>query len=300
MKVRVSALALVCVLGCQDNKNGTGPAGSVSYATVKVTAPPSSGAVATSAGKAPATVCRIISASGSMKRDAESSGDGGVSNGDVMGDSWVDLTTGAKLAIKNGTTTREMLFEGPGAVRACVNGEEEMWMPSGVFTSVVGAGETPGSEVWIVTPHAVFRYGSGARLTLTGGEGGVDAKLQSGAAWAWPTERVLMHDAGAPKVVEGWTEIPTGANVTFVSKKSPSQVLGDCEQASKAAHDLGASIVSRDASLAEAAPQHVVARQKAHAICAIAELVAARSLDPVERQRLLPRARTANAKWREL
>jgi hypothetical protein len=57
--------------------------------------------------------------------------------------------------------------------------------------------------------------------------------------------------------------------------------------------------VTKDASLGEAAPQHVVLRQKAHAICAVAELVSARSLDPVERGRLLPRAHTANAQWRD-
>jgi len=282
------ALALLVVWGCKDDKNGTGPAGSVSYANVKLTAPPSSGSFSTPAGKPPATVCRIISATGPMKRDAASGGDGGVSSGDVMGDSWVDLNAGAKLGIKNGTTTREMLFEGPGAVRACVNGEEEMWMPNGVFTSVIGAGETPGSEVWIVTPHAVVRYGSGAHLTLTASVPRLDVKLSSGSAWAYATD-------GA-----GWTEIAAGKSESFVSKKSPSQVLGDCEQASKAAHDLGSQIVSRDASLAEAAPQHVAARQKAHAICAIAELVAERSFDNIERQRLLPRARSANAKWREL
>ncbi len=205
-----------------------------------------------------------------------------------------------------------MLVDGPGSVRACVAGEEDLWMASGTYTSVVGAGETPGSEVWVVTPHAVVRYGSGAHLTLVGGVPRLDAKLGGGAAWAYPVDGVLMH-AGAPHVdgsagggtsqlrsVDGWTEIPVNANVSFTSKKSPSQVLGDCEQAAKAAHDLGEQIMTRDASLAEAAPQHVIARRKAHAICAVAEMLATRSLDPMERQRLLPRARAANAKWREL
>ncbi len=299
---RADALALVVLTsvfwGCRDgNKGGDNAAPSVSYAKVTLSAP-SGGSVVAPASSAPkaATVCRIISATGSMTRD----GDGGVSGGDVMGDSWIELAAGAKIGIKNGTTTREMLVEGPGAVRACVSGEEEVWMSAGVYTSVIGAGETPGSEVWVVTPHAVVRYGSGAHLTLTGGVPRLDAKLAGGAAWAYVVDGIAMHDAGAPKDVDGWTEIPVNANVSFSSRKSPSQVLGDCEQAAKTAHDIGQQIMTRDASLAEAAPQHVIARRKARALCAVAELVAARSLDPLERQRLLPRARAANAKWREL
>ena len=35
------------------------------------------------------------------------------------------------------------------------------------------------------------------------------------------------------------------------------------------------------------------------AVCSLAELVSARSLDVVERGRLLPRAHTANAQWRD-
>jgi hypothetical protein len=291
-RASVVAMVVLCV-ACQDKSGGTGPSGSVSYANVKVTAPPNGSVTATTTHPS-TTVCRIISASGPLKRD-----DAGVAAGEVMGDSWVELNAGAKLAVKNGTTTRETLFDGPGAVRACVNGDEEMWMGGGVFTSVIGAGETPGAEVWVVTPHAVVRYGSGAHITLNVSVPRVDVKLQSGAAWAYAIEAFTAHDAGAAKVVDGWTEIPVNANASFASRKAPSQVLGECEQAAKAAHDLGVAIVNKDASLGEAAPQHVVLRQKAHAVCAIAELLASRSLDPLERERLLPRARTANMKWRD-
>jgi hypothetical protein len=290
----VLVAAGLALAACHDS-NAT-DAGPVTYNKASLTAAGSGSVTVPAAGAKPAMVCRIISATGSMLRD----GDAGVANGDVMGDSWIELTPGAKIGIKNGTTTREMLIDGPGAVRACVSGEEDVWMASGTYTSVIGAGETPGSEVWVVTPHAVVRYGSGAHLTLVGGVPRLDTKLGGGDAWAYAVDGVLMHDAGAPHVVDGWTEIPVNANVSFSSHKSPSQVLTDCEQAAKAARDLGEQIMTRDASLAEAAPQHVIARRKAHAICAVAELVAARSLDPMERQRLLPRARAANAKWREL
>jgi hypothetical protein len=162
-----------------------------------------------------------------------------------------------------------------------------MWIDGGVFTSVLGAGETPGAEVWVVTPHGVVRYGSGARVTLHVSVPRVNVAVEGGSAWMWPVE------GGA------WTEVAAGKSATLTTRKAPSQIVGDCEQAANAAHDLGMAIVTRDAALGEAAPQHVVLRQKAHAICAVAELVAARSLDPVERGRLQPRAHTANGRWRD-
>lgn len=270
----------VVVVACKD-KGGDGATGAVSYANVTFSAPP--GSVSAISPKGAQTVCRAISATGRIHHED----DAGVAAGDVVGDAWALLGPGSKLAVKNGTTSRETLFDGPGAVRPCVGGEEEMWIDGGVFTSVIGAGESPGAEVWVVTPHGVVRYGSGARVTLNVTVPRVDAKVEGGSAWMWPVEG------------NTWTEIPAGKAATLSTRKAPSQIVGDCEQAAKAAHDLGVAIVTKDASLGEAAPQHVALRQKAHAICAIAELVSARSLDPVERGRLLPRAHTANAQWRD-
>ena len=277
-------VASLAVVACQDKSGGSGPTGSVSYAQVHVTAPP--GSVSASVPKGVQTVCRVINASGTLSRD-DPSHDAGVVANDVMGDAWAELGVGAKLAVKNGTTSRETLFEGPGAVRACVNGEEEMWMYTGGFKSVIGAGESPGAEVWIVTPHGVVRYGSGARVTLNVSVARVDIKVEGGTAATWSVEG------------NAWTEVGAGKTGTLTTRKAPSQIILDCEAAAIAAHDLGVAIVSRDASLAEAAPQHVALRQKAHAICAVAELVAARSLDPLERGRLLPRAHAANGRWRD-
>ncbi|HEX4514501.1 MAG TPA: hypothetical protein VGH87_10725 [Polyangiaceae bacterium] len=272
--------AVVVVAACKD-KSGDGATGAVSYAKVTTSAPP--GSVSTIVPKGPRTVCRAISATGHLTHED----DAGLAANDLVGESWVELAPGSKLAVKNGTTTREMLFDGPGAIRACVNGEEEMWVNGGVFTSVIGAGETPGAEVWVVTPHGVVRYGSGARVTMNVMVMRVDVKVEGGSAWMWPID------------TNAWTEIGAGKTATLSTRKAPSQIVADCEQAAKAAHDLGVAIVTNDASLAEAAPQHVVLRQKAHAICAIAELVSNRSLDPVERGRLTPRAHTANSRWRD-
>ena len=287
----LAAFALLAV-ACRDtNKGDAAPA--VSLANVKLTAPPGGSVNVKPENTAP-TVCRAIEAKGTMH-----SGDAGVTEGEVLGSSFVELAEGGHLAVKNGTTTRETIFDGPGAVRACVGGEEEMWMPTGVFTSVVGAGESPGAEVWLVTPHVVLRYGSGAQLHVYASPSRVTVKLTGGTAWAYPIGAMTVMEAGAPHQQDGWVEVPGNGSLAFMSRRAPSQLLGECEDAAKSAHDLAVAIGTRDASLADAAPKHVVARRRAHALCSAAELLAERSFDPVERERLLPRARTANARWRD-
>ncbi len=288
------------LLSCRDPNGGDSGAPAVSQANVRLTAP--SGAnVNIPPQNTAVTVCRIIGANGDIHRDlpGAAADAGAVASGDVAGDTFFNLMAGSKLSVKNGTTTREMIFEGPGDVRVCVGGEEEMWLTGGTFGSVVGAGESPGAEVWVATPHGVIRYGSAAHVKLTVAVSHAEVQLASGGAWIYAADTLGSRDAGATRASDGWYQLAVGSPVVFASKKAPSQILGDCEQAAKAARDLAAQITTHDASLAEAAPRHVVLRQKAHALCAIAELVAARSFDPVERERLLPRAHAASAKWRD-
>jgi len=292
----VFPLVAMALVACHDGgANGDGAAPNVSLAHVTFSAAPNTSLSVTPPHHAP-VVCRAIGASGPLHRDADG---GALLPGDVIGDDFTLLGAGGKLSVKNGVTTRETIFEGPGDVRVCVNGDEEMWMTSGVFTSVIGAGETPGAEVWIVTPHVIVRYGSGTHVKVSASTTKADVDLKAGEAWAYPLGAFTVADAGPPKESEGWVDIPGNGVVTFKSSRAPSQVVGDCEQAAKAAHDLAVQIDTHDASLADAAPKHVVLRRKAHALCAAAELVSARSMDLVERARLLPRARAGSAKWRD-
>ncbi len=293
-----SALLVACASCERSNANDGGAAPNVSYATVKLVNGP--GSVTSPSLAHPAiTVCRIITADGVIHRDTTVDG-GAVAVNDLAGDSFFKLDVGARLIVKNGTTSRETIFEGPGDARACVNGDEEMWLTTGVFTSVAGAGESPGAEVWVATPQGVVRYGSGAHVKINVSVPRAEVQLSSGGAFAYPVDGLsVARDAEALHPVDGWYPIAAGATLTLASKRAPSQILGDCEQAAKAAHDLAVQIGTHDASLAEAAPRHVVLRQKAHALCAVAELVAARSFDPVERDRLMPRAHAASAKWRD-
>jgi len=288
---------LVLTAACTDTTVVTDGGQKVKQAKLNLTTNNSDGQATTPQPKEP-TVCRVISATGPIHQ-ADAADGGVVASGEVAGDSFFTIGAGGRLAIKNGKTTRETIFEGGGDVRVCVNGDEEMWMTTGLFSSVVGAGESPGAEVWIVMPQGVVRYGSGARLHVNVGVK-AEVQLQNGGAFVYPVDAIATsRDAEAPHGTDGWYPAPVGT-LTLTSKKAPSQILGDCEQAAKAAHDLAVQIETRDASLAEAAPRHVVLRQRAHALCSVAELVAARSFDLGERERLLPRAHAAAAKWRDV
>ncbi|HEY1954105.1 MAG TPA: hypothetical protein VGH28_00785 [Polyangiaceae bacterium] len=283
---------VACAFACHDsNKSDAAPA--VSIANVTFSAAPGGSVHVTPEPHGP-TVCRVIELRGGVDQKPVAP-----KNGEPIGEGFATLASGAHLAIKNGTTTRETIFDGPGSVRSCVSGEEEFWMPTGAFTSVFGAGDTPGSEVWIVTPHVVVRYGSGAQIKVLSSTSKANVKLTSGGAWAFPIGSMTPLEAGTPHEQDGWVEVPGNGSLEFVSKRAPSQVVGECELAAKKAHDLAIAIGTRDASLSDAAPKHVVARRRAHALCSVAELVADTSLDPVERERLLPLARAGSTRWRD-
>ncbi len=307
------AVAAACLGACH------GKSGADGGALVSTTAA-TSGATVTSALTAPhptgsaspkgTSLCRAIAVSGPMHRVGSltaAADAGALSSGELAGDDWIDLGPNSKLSIKNGKTSREAIFEGSGSVRVCVGGEEEMWLPLGAFSSVSGSGEAPGAEQWIITPHGIVRYDA-ARVRVTAGVAWTDVTLDSGSAWVFPIDAAYRKDAASkdagregvpvPKGEDGWVSAPPGQTLALFARRSTSQIVTDCEAAAKAAHELAVAIASNDASLAEAAPKHVRARQKAHAICSVAELTASRTLDLVERERMLTRAQAANALWR--
>ena len=313
--MRRAALAAALLLACHGRSESKGgELVSTTAATSGATATAPSPHPADSAGPRKTPLCRAIAVTGPVRRAGTFSvpDAGVVSAGDLAGTDFIDLGPGSRLSIKNGETSREAVFEGTGSVKVCVGGQEEMWLPVGSFNSVAGAGESPGAEQWIVTPHGVIRYAS-ARLHATVGVANADVTLASGSASVFPIDNAYRKpaaDAGAsdagrggvlikPTGGDGWIALPAGQTVAMTARRSTSQIVTECEEVAKAARDLAAGIASRDAALGEAAPMHVQLRQKARAVCAVGELVASRSLDPVERERLLSRVNAATAMWRD-
>jgi hypothetical protein len=312
--VRRLALAAVLLLACHGSSSNGGELVSTTAATSGATVAHSSAPSPHPATPSKAPLCRAIAVTGPVHRVGTLSvpDAGAVKAGELAGPDYIDLGPGSKLSIKNGTTAREAVFEGTGAVKVCVGGEEEMWLPAGTFHSVAGAGESPGAEQWIVTPHGVIRYDA-ARVHVVVGVAYADVTLGSGSASVYPIDNAYrkaaadagVRDAGREGVPikaetgEGWIPVPEGQTIVLAARRSTSQIVTECEEAAKAAHDLAESIATRDAAIGDAAPKHVRLRQKARAVCAVGELAASRALDPVERERLLSRLHAATTMWRD-
>jgi hypothetical protein len=216
--------------------------------------------------------CRAIAVEGDVR--IESDVDAGAtpltSSSEIPAEPWLLLAKEARLVAKDPRTARETTFLGPGRVRACVNRGEESWASTGSFESVVGAGESPGAEEWVVTPEAVVRYAT-ARLRVDASPQSTRLRLANGVAFLWPPQ----GEAAA----EGWQRL-TAAETTV-----PGPPRTD-STAATAAVDRCASLATRSQELARAlltppdggsgggsvAAEQVTARRLARAACALAAL----------------------------
>jgi hypothetical protein len=216
--------------------------------------------------------CRAIAADGDVR--IESGTDAGAtpltSSSEIPVEAWLLLGKDARLVAKDPRTTRETTFLGPGRFRACVNLGEESWASAGSFESVVGAGESPGAEEWVVTPEAVVRYAA-ASLHVDASPQGTRLRLANGVAFLWPPQ----GEAAA----EGWQRV-TAAETTI---PGPSRTDGS---AAATAVDRCALLAARSQELARAllappdggpgggnvAAEQVTARRLARAACALAAL----------------------------
>jgi hypothetical protein len=212
-------------------------------------------------------------------------------------ESWLTLAPSSRLVAKDPRTTRETTFLGGGRVRPCVDRREESWVAAGTFESVVGAGESPGSEEWLVTPLAVLRYAS-AKLRVAVGPKGTSITPSAGVTFAWLADDARARpgsdaDAGtgAPRGVDagsagakvpaadGWERV---ADVPWVLEPTASM---PAPQAARASVDRCAALADRSHELAQllmapsvglpdasAAADQVIARRQARAACAVAAL----------------------------
>jgi len=296
------AIAAAAASGaCGRGKGSAGDAGfpaSGSTPAPDVRGAPGSGHGATEAHLR----CRAIAADGDVR--AELDADAGTTRlanmSEIPGEAWLLLAQGARLVAKDVRTTRETTFLGPGQARACVNRREESWISAGSFESVVGAGESPGAEQWVVTPQAVLRYGA-ARLRVDVDARGTRVRLANGVAFLWPPQ----GEAGG----EGWQRV-TAAETAI------AEPPGARSDAAAAAVDRCSSLAARSRELAGAllsppdggldggnvAAEQVTTRRLARAACAIAAL----RVDPVavgesgRKEGLSAKVRAAEADWRAL
>jgi hypothetical protein len=218
--------------------------------------------------------CRIIALEG--KAVAETEGDAGpLALQQGLPDGWLDVGGATRLVVKDPRTTRETTFRGPGRVRGCVGAVEESWVALGAFESTAGAGEAPGAEEWVVTPHAVVRYAS-AKLRADVRPTGTTVTMVAGVAFLWPPAPAARtpgahHDEVA--LDEGWQRLPMGDG-TAARGGAPGEAVDRCAALAERSRALTVSLFSAEGGTPSGATvtEQVTTRRLARAACALAEL----------------------------
>jgi hypothetical protein len=231
--------------------------------------------------------CRAIAVTGKV---TDVDGGGSLAMGGQLPDSVFELAEGTRMTVKNPQSGREVTFEGAATMRACVAGDPEHWLLRGGFSATPGSGEKPGAEEWLVTPYGILRWSSAmAKVRIEKDRATV--RVTSGGVSVYGP-KVTTPDGGAPSATGTWIEATSNAPLDLVSPGPPKTLVDACATLAKAARDLGAQVMSPDANLADLAPKHIEARQKARAACALGRAAAASD------KALSIRAEAADAEWR--
>jgi hypothetical protein len=331
----LAGVALPCAVGvgacdrggapATDAAPATGATASASSPTLDASRPtgPHWGELAKGAARLP---CRATTAEGDLR--AEGMALPGAAHGmagpdagagralaaaqEIPPETWILLGPSSRLIAKDPRTTRETTFLGAGRARPCVERREESWVAAGAFESVVGAGESPGSEEWVVTPLAVLRYGS-AKVRVVVGAKGTAITPASGVAFAWIAGDARARwgaDGGAeaPKTaVDGWERVADApvAIVPVAATTAPQAAraaLDHCGTLADRSHELASMLVMPSVGLpdASAVADQVVARRLARAACAVAALRVGALADGAPKEALSAKLNEAVATWTAL
>jgi len=196
------------------------------------------------------------------------------------GKAWLSFEAGASATFRHAESAREWTLIGPGRMRPCRGGDEQIGIASGRLRTSSGAGARPGAEVLVFTPHGVLRYGD-ATLELEVSQHELRAQAKSGEVWLETLEAktaAIALSPGKPKVA--------ALKRQKVSLEQRCDALA--QRASELGRELTSSAPSARAALSAKAVEHMRARREARFVCGAGESLAAR-LEPPERGRLLDR-----------
>jgi len=264
--------------------------------------------------------CRAIAVDGEVR--ASLAGEVGpaiplATGEEIPNDAWLLLAARARVVAKDPRTTRETAFFGPARVQACVSYREESWIAQGTFESAPGAGEAPGAEEWVATPHGVVRYVA-AKLRASVVPRETTVSLGGGIAFLWAADDVRTvrsdnPDARAwPDVApndEPWRRLTEGVlrivmGTTSTSADAARLSVDACSLVAQRSEDLARSLLSSEragaSDLGRTIADQITARRIARASCAVAGLRVAALSAPDTRTALSRMLERANARWRNL
>jgi hypothetical protein len=208
---------------------------------------------------------------------------------------FIDLGDETEIALRHGTTTRELTLRGPGRFLPCFLGTETVLIATGTVKTTAGAGARAGAEVILATPLGALHFADAA-LEVGVGERELDVRVYTGGATlVLASGQKNVADGGPPDLVLGpnGRKRLSGADVT-------ADIVSRCREA---AGVLGASppapapsASSSRTLLGQWSVAQLRARQGTRWACAIARAAVGR-LDGPERDRLWAEITASDPVW---
>jgi hypothetical protein len=282
----VALLTLSVALACNSGERSSGGAPSTSARSAGRPPPSAPASAPPRPPKAPKG-CRVLTSSGGATRVGGSS----VLSGQTLdGSEWLELPDGAKLSLRHVASAREWALLGPGKVRPCLDGEEQIALALGRVKTTVGGGARPGAEVLVFTPAGTVRYGD-ATLTVTSEATRLAVALEAGDAWLEPIGKSAAARPEAQKLTRS----------EVVSSKPNRALLEQrCAEDAQAAAEVARAMLSAPTGkvdLSKKAVSHLKARRRARLSCGETLAYAGR-LEGDDRGRLLDRLSELERIWR--
>jgi hypothetical protein len=288
-----AATVLVASLpGCKSKPHTASGSASASAQPSSAAAARPSAAPATHASEAPQVLgCRVIEVSGAI----ESAGRPLRTGAWLDGASWLILPKDGKVVVKHPTSARELSVSGPGRVRLCAAGDEQVVLARGTLRATAGPGARPGAQVLVFTPVGVVRYGN-ADLAARVTERSVNIQVFAGDAWVDPL-------FGATR--QGPEHVLARVQSALKAAAAPAaeRAVTACREASQAAASAAEVVLTpgqADASLGQRAASQLKARQTARSLCGSALAVLGNAPNSASARALEIGLKEADALWQKV
>jgi hypothetical protein len=292
----VVALPLAALLvACEKKPSGQPNSGaSASVSAAALSPPPPSALVE----KIEVPLCRVIAVRPKKGAPADASiGAGAPAVGTALeGRDFLDLGDETEVALRHGTTTRELTLRGPGRFLPCFLGTEAVLIATGTVKTTAGAGARAGAEVILATPLGALHFADAA-LEVRVGERELDARVDTGGATLVSAgSQKNVADGGPHDLVLG----PKGRKRLSGAVVVDDLVSRCLEAASALRASPPAPAPSTSSSrtlLGQWSVAQLKTRQGTRWACAIARAAVGR-LDGLERDRLWAEITASDPTWR--
>lgn len=276
-----------CLAGCSKGASEQhAPATSSGSAAGSAPGAPKPPPLASTAPPTPprAPLCRALRVEGEVRQ-----GDVLLSSGAELGADWITLAKGGSFTLKHSSSGRELSFAGPGRLRACSRGREQVLLTLGKVEAGSGLGARPGAEVLVATPIAALRYAD-AELELALTEQKLEVTVRAGQVEVDPA---LPKQAGVKSPLRGQDKLRLP-----VGRPDPNGLMARCKEAAEAAQASARHVRDKTAAepLGQRAQASARARRTARIACSIAAAATGLVADPTARAGLWAEA----MRWEEL